>query len=90
MAPTKRLNDTLKTLDLKVDFYEEYLKLLSHPLMLDIETFDGRIYHNSFERLEIQSLLPPAKNQRESIYCIYKLFLEVKLFKKFFNKKDIC
>ena len=87
MAPTKRLNDTLKTLDLKVDFFEDYLALLSHPLMLDIETFDGRIYHNSFERLEIQSLLPPAKNLREYLLHLEiifrsKTFQEVLLLKK--------
>lgn len=86
MAPTKRLNDTLKTLDLKVDFYEEYLKLLSHPLMLDIETFDGRIYHNTFERLEIQSLLPPAKNQREYLSHLEIIFRS-KAFQEVFQQK---
>lgn len=53
-APSKRLGQVLG--NYSKQYYQDYLELLTQPLLLDIETFDGRIYHNRFDRLEIQVL----------------------------------
>ena len=85
-SPTKRLATVFNSFNLKVDFYSSYLKLLTHPLMLDIETFDGRIYHNSFNRLEVQALLDPAKNQKAYLANLEIIF-QNHAFQEVFQQK---
>ncbi|MGT2925441.1 hypothetical protein ACVR0O_09695 [Streptococcus caviae] len=83
-APSKRLGQVLG--EYSKQYYENYLELLAQPLLLDIETFDGRIYHNRFDRLEIQAQLTPAETPQEYLKHLEMLFL-TPAFQKVFQQK---
>lgn len=84
-APSKRLGQVLG--NYSKQYYQDYLELLTQPLLLDIETFDGRIYHNRFDRLEIQALLTPAKTPQEYLQHLEMLFLSPAFQEVFQQKK---
>ncbi|MEX2783973.1 hypothetical protein AB3331_02100 [Streptococcus sp. H49] len=84
-SPSQRLRNVLA--DTGTDYYSFYLELLTHPLMLDIETFDGRIYHNSFDRLEIQAQLRPARTVKDYLMHL-ELIFQTKAFQKVFQQKN--
>ncbi|MDQ0222310.1 hypothetical protein [Streptococcus moroccensis] len=83
-SPTKRLLDLVGEEDPEV--YEHYLAWLNQPNLLDIETFDGRIYHNAFDRLEIQLGLPPAETT-ETYLCHLELIFQTEAFQTVFEEK---
>ncbi|GJM47839.1 hypothetical protein [Weissella soli] len=84
-APSKRLGQVLK--DDAKDYYDRYLELLTLPRLLDIETFDGRIYHNRFDRLEIQAQLLPARSTAEYLQHLEIIFL-TPAFQAVFQQKQ--
>lgn len=86
-SPSKRLGKIFKDLKLNANYYSDYLEILSHPLMLDIETFDGRIYHNSFDRLEIQLQLKPAQNATDYLSHLEMIFQSQAFQEVFLQKK---
>ncbi|MGT2935352.1 hypothetical protein ACVR0P_05695 [Streptococcus castoreus] len=83
-SPSKRLGQILR--EVSKTYYQAYLDLLTQPLMLDIETFDGRIYHNRFDRLEIQAQLRPAESTKDYLKHLEIIF-QTKEFQRVFRQK---